>query len=168
MHPWPRVPGLVRITLVGILSSLLLAMLSSQASAAAPRPLLAAAYGELCTTCDAYLLCEASTSVQSASRLLHVHKHSFWGQIGTIWTWLRHLFQPVRPDTRHLTLYRPTGDGRWASEGQARVTLDLRSLRIDFPSGWIDRNDGGWHDARDRRIGLCRSVGPESLSGESP
>lgn len=158
---------LARVTLIGIVIGLL-AMLPAQASDNAPRPLLAAVYGELCTTCDAYLLCESTTSLHAHARLLHVHKHSFWGQIGTIWTWLRHLFQPVRPDSRHLTVYQPTADGRWAVESEARVTLDLRSLRIEFPTGWIDRNDGGWHDHADQRIGVCRPVGPAVLSGEAP
>lgn len=160
--------SLVRAALIGLVSCLFAAMLPAQASDEAPRPLLAATYGELCTTCDAYLLCEPTTSSAMDARLLHVHKHTFWGQIGTIWTWLRHLFQPVRPDTRHLTVYQPSDDGRWAVESEARVTLDLRTLRIQFPAGWIDRNDGGWHDLLDQRIGVCRPVGPEVSSGESP
>ena len=153
--------------LLGIVVCLLAAVFSPQVSGAAPRPLLAAVYGELCTTCDAYLMCEPTEASPADARVLHVHKHSFWGQIGTIWTWLRHLFQPVRPDTRHLTVYRPSDDGPWTPDSQGRVTLDLRTLRVEYPAGWVDRTDGGWHDSLDQRIGVCRAVGPEAVYGEN-
>ena len=158
-------------TMTGLGVMFVLASLLSATAAVADtdrRPLLAAPYGELCTTCDGYLLCEPTARSAGQAQLLQVHKHTFWGQIGTIWSWLRHLFRPVRPDTRNLTIHRLGDDGQWTIAGTARVTLDLGSLRIDYPSGWIDRKDGGWHDTRDQRIGICRAVKADVLTGASP
>jgi hypothetical protein len=146
-------------------------LLTSSLSRAEARPLLASPYGELCTTCEGYLLCTPETAADDLQPvLLHVEKMDFWQQIGTIWTWLKHLFAPVRPDTRHLSIFAPAADGGWQPEGvRQRITLDLRTNRADYPGGWIDRGDGAWHDPSGRRLGRCEAVdGRALLAGAAP
>jgi hypothetical protein len=154
-----------------------MALLIGSGVRAESRPLLAPTYGELCTTCEAFLLCEQTpvgtdAGGHTADRVYHVQAHTFWGQIGTIWGWLKHLFAPVRPDTRFLRVYAPADAGveqgehslsgsherAWRHMADGRVTLDLRSNRIELPDGWIDRLDGAWYDADDRQLGTCGVV----------
>lgn len=136
---------------------------------AEPRPLLSSPYGELCTTCEGYALCEPNAGQGDVQALLlHVQSLNFWQQVGTIWSWLRHLFAPVRPETRTTVLYRPADDGGWTPVEETRAVLDMGTQRIDYPGGWIDRRDGAWHDTGDRRIGHCVAVnGRELLSGSN-
>lgn len=112
------------------------------------------------------------------------HHHVIWRWIGTTWGWLRHLFASQRPDDRILNVYAPADSTVWQTrpaeryairlyflDGGASLTqrvwrqldegsvrLNLRGNRIELPDGWINRTDGGWHEATDRRLGTCSVV----------
>ncbi len=144
-------------------------LLVSTALRADERPLLSSPYGELCTTCEGFALCEPDAGAADVQAvLLHVQRLNFWQQIGTIWSWLRHLFAPVRPETRTVTLYHPGTEGDWQAVAEARAVLDMGSNRIEYPGAWIDRGDGAWHDDQDRRMGRCTAVnGRDLLAGST-
>lgn len=156
---WSRLAALLGLAVL---------MMSSELRAE-ERPLLSSPYGELCTTCEGFALCEPDAGGGDVHAvLLHVQSLNFWQQIGTIWSWLRHLFAPVRPETRTVTLYHPDADGGWAPVAEERAVLDLGTNRIDYPGAWIDRGDGAWHDQDGRRIGQCVAVaGRDLLSASS-
>lgn len=127
-------------------------------------------FGEICTMCEAIVLCEADGNNTQYERipeggsfaLYHLQTRTFWSQVATIWEWFITNFDPeslaVAGHTRPVTVYTVNG-GRW-SEPQtvvARLSLDPATVVIDEHA--IDRVDRRWfHSPTAQPAGFCQRL----------
>ena len=150
----PRPPRLRSVLFPAILAAVLL----QGACSRGPEPLPAAELGIrinlLCTTCDDFLQCRASSATDSFT-LYRLGEKSFWGQIATIWDYLIQSVRRKTSDRRRLTVYlEQAGQRRMLSaEGIARV--DMVSGLISVPDSLIDMRDGSWRSPQGELLGRC-------------
>ncbi len=115
--------------------------------------------GELCTMCEANVVCSAAmtdTQPTPAQTKLHFLKRGFWGQISTVLDYF--------PLTRKYGLYHTrdvlmkSGEG---ADSTANAKFDLEAKRIDVTDAggkllfWIDRTNGDWMGTDNARRGQC-------------
>ena len=126
--------------------------------------LLNSRFGELCSMCEAMVLCTEhgpDGSPQPPATLLHFQTKTFWGQVRTIWEYLIRWVAPVSGNTRPVYLYVEQADssGRLASDAHvlsADFSLDPPLIRLDDRQ--IERWSGQWLDAGGEVVGQCRRL----------
>ena len=113
--------------------------------------LLTNTYGELCTMCEAKLVC---TAADGAATSYAFQKRAFLSQMSTVFDYF--------PFTKSYGLHhtRPVTIGAGGRETAGKAAFDLTTKRIDLPNAagaptWIDRGDGSWHGADGSAIGRC-------------
>ena len=153
----PRRPAPHRAVLWAILASALLLGACSRGPEPLPADQLRIRINLLCTTCDDFLQCRASSSTDSFT-LYRLREKSFWAQIATIWDYLIQLLRRKTSDQRPLTVYAEQNGLRVvrSTEGVARV--DLVSGLISLPDSLIDLRDGSWRSLQGGVLGGCVSM----------
>jgi len=126
-------------------------------------------FGELCTMCEATVLCRngevSGIGVADLDRpqtapytLYHFHTKTFWGQVGTIWDYLVRWVEPVTTEQRPVSVYAVDDYSGKTLRGGLTETMGILSLdpaRIDVGQHTIDRRTGEWRDADGTRAGYC-------------
>ncbi|MEM1111647.1 MAG: hypothetical protein AAGI11_07045 [Pseudomonadota bacterium] len=114
--------------------------------------LLFGEFGELCTMCEAVLMCEeslaapeyAAVPVSGDFTLYHVQARSFWSQIATIWEWFIANFQeePISGHQRPVRVFE-VASAVWGSPQAAELQMELEpallSIRATGTVTTIDR-----------------------------
>ena len=141
-----------------LLPIILVAVVLQGACSRGPEPLPAAELqiriNLLCTTCDDFLQCRASSSVDSFT-LYRLREKSFWAQIATIWDYLIQSIHRKTSDRRPLTVYlEENGERRVLSE-EGVAGVDMVSGLISVPGSLIDMRDGSWRSPQGEVLGCC-------------
>ena len=131
--------------------------------------LLVGEFGELCTMCEAIVLCEASNQLrthtkipaQSSFTLYHLQTRTFWSQITTIWEWFIANFDSeslAQGHARPVLVYQ-VNPNRWSGPTKTEVQLALEPPLISFSNLSIDRRDGRWiRDVDGETAGYCQRM----------
>ena len=132
--------------------------------------LLVGRFGEICTMCEAIVLCEAGERRDADAQvpdsgsfsLYHLQTRTFWSQIATIWEWFVANFDAgtlaAGGHTRPVHVYDVT-DGRWADVQVITARLTLDPATIDVGDRAIDRIGFRWLQSPDHHpIGFCRRL----------
>jgi len=126
--------------------------------------LLHSRFGELCSMCEAMVLCTdggPAGSVPPSYTLFHFQTKTFWGQVRTIWEYLVRWVQPVRGETRPVYQYMEQSgpSGRLTTQAtvlSADFSLDPPLIRI--ANRQIERWSGQWLDDDGQVVGQCRRL----------
>ena len=121
-------------------------------------------FGEICTMCEAVVLCEAGAETQRTEipasgdfHVYHLQTRSFWSQVSTIWEWFIANFSDTAISGHSRPAhYYAIENGRWAPMEviEARVMLDPAAIVLDQMS--IDRTTRYWYQAPEREPqGYC-------------
>jgi hypothetical protein len=126
-------------------------------------------FGELCTMCEAVVLCAAGdvppADVADLARpgigpftIYHFRTKTFWGQVATIWDYLIRWVEPVIREERPVRIYRvgadgAAGSGRSLEERMANLSIDPPLL--DIGDRRINRQSGAWETPRGQAVGSC-------------
>ena len=127
-------------------------------------------FGEICTMCEAVVLCEAAdapiapTSVPDGGSftLYYLHTRTFWSQVSTIWEWFISNFNSEllasgheRPVTVHTV-----ENGAWAPPVAATMRVALEPALLTVSDGHeIDRTNRRWRQsARRTDLGYCERL----------
>lgn len=133
----------------GTLAALILAASPAMGQAPAGSGLLLAdKFGELCTMCEAALMCSAEGGTPTT---YHFHKKSFLGQMRTVLDYVPFI-GPPEWEERPATVKRSGGAGEGVP---ARLSFKKQSIEVDGAT--IDRTTGAWR-AADGTTGICRAV----------
>lgn len=160
-----RFAGLLAALLLG--AGLAVPATAQQNSASGPDyMLLQSRFGELCTMCEAIVLCERDGENGSGSSpvgytMYHFHTKTFWGQVRTIYEYMIRWIQPVVSGGRPVTIAElPVGSARPAEASSSRVMgyLVLEPAVVEIDGRQIDRWSGAWQDRDGRVIGSCRRL----------
>ena len=133
--------------------------------------MLASQFGELCTMCEATVVCRsvreangsgASFELDSLSDasfvLYHFRTKTFWGQIATIWDYFARWFDPVTSEERPVDIYRQRSDAGVVVR-QASLTetayLSKADAQIFVQGRRIDRWTGEWAHESGAPLGTC-------------
>ena len=120
--------------------------------------LLTKQFGELCTVCEAKLMCRTEDGVET---LYAFGQRSFISQALTIldyFPWVG----AGKTHTRPVSVSSTGGGmphGGTPYDGTARLSLPAARIEVPDIAGqptWIDRRTGAWHGAGDRVIGACK------------
>lgn len=167
----------------GLLALFLAAAASAQINVDAYRNyLLVGQFGELCTMCEAVVLCQAQEpqgeSVPDSGdfALYHLQTRTFWSQISTIWEWFITNFTQeglaARGHTRPTHVYR-VAKGDWSPREviEARLVLNPGVLSVGEHS--IDRISRVWSNAETgAELGHCARLplwdALESIEANAP
>ena len=132
--------------------------------------LLVGRFGEICTMCEAILLCEAgdgdmqygSIPEGKSFTLYHLQTRTFWSQIATIWEWFIANFDSdslaVAGHGRPVKIYTVV-EGRWSGPQtvEAHVSLDPATIVIDDHT--IGRIERRWLQGRaSQPVGFCQRL----------
>ena len=132
--------------------------------------LLVGRFGEICTMCEAIVLCEAADRDLQHERipngsnftLYHLQTRTFWSQIATIWEWFITNFDrdslAAAGHTRPVKVYTIT-EGLWSKARvlQAQVSLDPATIVIGEQT--IDRVERRWLQGATRQpAGFCHRL----------
>ena len=127
-------------------------------------------FGEICTMCEAIVLCEvASSSTRYESipergsfTVYHLKTRTFWSQIATIWEWFITNFDSdslvATGHARPVNVYA-IADGQWSKAQvlDARVSLDPATIVIDEQT--IDRVERRWLRGKPAQpVGYCQRL----------
>lgn len=150
----------------GLLALLLLDAASAQINVDAYRDyLLVGQFGELCTMCEAVVLCQTQEpqgeSVPDSGdfALYYLQTRTFWSQISTIWEWFITNFTQeglaARGHTRPTHVYR-VADGRWSPREVIEARLLLNPGLLSVGEHRIDRVSRAWSNAETgAELGYC-------------
>ena len=131
--------------------------------------LLVGRFGELCTMCEATVLCEAGEPVERESvpmastfTLYHFETRTFWSQMSTIWEWF---IKNVKPDalvarghSRPVNVYT-VDQGRWSGPAVREARLILDPAEIVIGDKAILRDDRRWIGLPgERDAGYCQRL----------
>lgn len=127
-------------------------------------------FGEICTMCEAIVLCESGVSdapreripAEGSFALYHLQTRTFWSQIATIWAWFVANFDSASlaatGHTRPVDVYT-VAKGRWSAPVTVAARISLEPPRIVIGGQAIDRVDQFWlQEADARRIGYCQRL----------
>lgn len=123
-------------------------------------------FGEICTMCEAVVLCETGSSEpahaavpdQGSFTLYDLQTRTFWSQVGTIWEWFMANFSERAVDghSRPVRVIE-VQDGRWSQPVTREARISLEPARIAIDDIYIDRVDRSWH--RDGMVaGYCQRL----------
>lgn len=144
----------------------MLAMLQpSPAKADEEFMLLTNRFGELCTMCEAIVLCEPGKQeldfdgalpqdMPPRFTLYHFQTKDFWGQIATIWDYFARWVNPVVAETRPVIVYEVAAGVR-ETQGTEIAGLSVKQAQITVGSRIIDRNKRHWLGADGEMLGAC-------------
>jgi len=131
--------------------------------------LLVGEFGELCTMCEAVILCEASNQARSLKKiptegsftLYHIQTRTFWSQIATIWEWFIANFDSeslAQGHGRPVHIYQ-INEYSWNGPIKNETHLALEPPLISFSNLSIDRHDGRWiRDVDGETAGYCQRM----------
>jgi hypothetical protein len=137
-----------------ILAAALLQGACSRGSEPLPAAELQIRINLLCTTCDDFLQCRASSSVDSFT-LYRLREKSFWAQIATIWDYLIQSVRRKTSDRRPLTVYLEERGERRVLSAEGVAGVDMVSGLISVPGSLIDMRDGSWRSPQGELLGRC-------------
>jgi len=127
-------------------------------------------FGEMCTMCEAIVLCEAGSGITQyesipqgeSFTLYHLQTRTFWSQIATIWEWFITNFDPdslaAAGHSRPVKAYT-VSKGLWsaAQVHEAQVSLDPATIVIGEQT--IDRVERRWLLGAARQpVGFCQRL----------
>lgn len=125
-------------------------------------------FGEICTMCEAVVLCEAGAAppvyaaipAQGTFTVYHVQTRTFWSQVGTIWEWFMSNFRPRAVDGHSRPIHvHAVQDGTWSPQQvvEARVSLDPPFITLDGHR--IERVERRWQTAPGgANLGFCQQL----------
>jgi hypothetical protein len=164
--------SLKQAALIGIALICHTAGLSAETSSDPDEMLLHNKFGELCTMCEATVVC-ASRDVSNVTvdelnqatggpyTLYHFHTKTFLGQIATIYDYLIRWIEPVITEKRPVTIYAipAAGDAsvaRARTETNAELSLEPPVIAIDKQQ--IERRSREWRSADGQALGSCKRL----------
>ncbi len=117
-----------------------------------------------CSTCTDYIRCDkTSGNVEGHNPDFSLYELQAKGpgtDITTITEYFLQFIEPKTSHTRPLAVYAQTvtesGQPGWHTSTDHTATIDVASHRIGLPDGWIDQQNGEWHDKHDSLQGTCR------------
>jgi hypothetical protein len=131
--------------------------------------LLVGQFGEICTMCEAIVLCEAAAAppahaeipLRQSFTLYHLHTRTFLSQIATIWEWFIANFDSglVQGHMRPVTVYA-VDNGSWAApvESEIHVALEPPVLAVSDDHE-IVRTDRRWRrSSTGETLGYCQRL----------
>ena len=123
-------------------------------------------FGEICTMCEAVVLCESGPAIpehasipESGSFTVYdLQTRTFWSQVGTIWEWFVANFSERAVDghSRPVRVIE-VSDGRWDQPIMREARISLDPARIAIADYYIDRVDRSWHKG-DVAVGYCQRL----------
>lgn len=132
--------------------------------------LLVGQFGEICTMCEAIVLCEITDSETPRSEipsdgnftLYHMQIRTFWSQIATIWEWFITNFDSESlaesGHRRPVRVYAVT-EGHWSEASTVEAHLSLEPATIDIGDDTIDRIESRWLKGVKREpVGFCQRL----------
>lgn len=132
--------------------------------------LLVGRFGEICTMCEAIVLCEAANnSTQYASipevgsfTLYHLQTRTFWSQVATIWEWFITNFDPdslaAAGHRRPVKVYA-VANGNWLAMRNLEAHVSLEPATIVIDDLTIDRVDRRWlQGPTSQPVGFCQRL----------
>ncbi len=131
--------------------------------------LLFGQFGEICTMCEAIVLCEAGQEpvprdvvpAAGSFTLYHVHTRTFWSQVATIWEWFVRNFSPtpLSGHSRPVTIHR-VEEGRWQPVVEGEIHVSLEPALFTLSDGHeIDRIGFRWRrSAPIAELGYCQRL----------
>jgi hypothetical protein len=166
------------------LSSLAFPAVSQVNNPAYAEYLLVGQFGEICTMCEATVLCENADAVPGRENipangsftLYHLQTRTFWSQIATIWEWFITNFDPdslaVAGHRRPVMVYTVT-DGSWSKPQTLEAHVSLDPATIVIGDDTIDRIESRWlRGAAMRPAGFCQRLplwdSLETIAAQSP
>ena len=126
-------------------------------------------FGEICTMCEAVVLCEAgptetprdSIPAAGSFSVYHIQTRTFWSQVATIWEWFIANFNSeslAAGHSRPVHVYSVT-NGSWSGRSVVDAQVSLDPPRIVVGQRAIDRVERRWLDgANERAIGYCQRM----------
>jgi hypothetical protein len=112
-------------------------------------------FGEICTMCEAVVLCESAEAPIAPSAvpttgsftLYHLHTRTFWSQVSTIWEWFVSNFDSSSLAAGHerpVTVHR-IGNGQWQPPIEANMRVALEPALLSISDGHeIERTQRRW------------------------
>ncbi len=159
-----------KITLVYFyISVALFAQASAQEYNTSSNLLLVGQFGELCTMCEAIVLCDDREIKQEYTQIpddgsftvYHFHTRTFWSQVFTIWDVFISNFNTSsvekRGHTRPIDRY-DIQNGEWKIPQRIDARLTLDPGVIDLAQTKIDRITREWLDKNNQAIGTCQRL----------
>jgi hypothetical protein len=131
--------------------------------------LLVGEFGELCTMCEAIVLCEATTDPRTLKdvpttgsfTLYHLQTRTFWSQISTIWEWFIANFDSeslAQGHSRPADIYQ-VQEGIWNKPSTVEAHLALEPPVINFSAHSVNRVNNQWIRTVDNKpAGYCQRM----------
>jgi len=126
-------------------------------------------FGELCTMCEAVVLCadgdvsavtvpDLGAPATGPFTIYHFQTKTFWGQVATIWTYLKRWVEPIVREERPVRIYT-VGTGGVAAPGRSleerMASLSIEPPLLDVGARRINRETSAWEDAQGQPVGTC-------------
>jgi len=126
-------------------------------------------FGEICTMCEAIVLCEVADSdtqyegipEDRSFTLYHLQTRTFWSQIATIWEWFITNFNSdslASGHSRPVQVYTVTA-ARWSGPRTVEAQVSLEPATIVIGNRTTDRVGRRWlQDPGSRPVGFCQRL----------